>query len=231
MDGNGRWAEQRGLPRLQGHHAGIEPVRSCVRHAAGAGVEVLTLFAFSSENWRRPAAEIEGLMALFADALRAELAELHANGVRLQFIGDRARLSPVLERATAVAAAQTADNSGLTLVIAFGYGGRWDLVQATRRLAAEVVAGELRPEDIDETALASRLQTAELPEVDLLIRTGGEQRISNFLLWDSAYSELFFTELAWPDFGPAAFDAALAFYAGRQRRFGRTREQIEAVSC
>jgi len=231
MDGNGRWAEQRGLPRLQGHQAGIEPVRACVRHASRAGVEVLTLFAFSSENWRRPAAEIEGLMALFADALRAELAELDANGVRLRFIGDRARLSPALERATADAAAKTADNAGLVLVIAFGYGGRWDLAQAAQRLAAEVRAGELRPEDIDETTLASRLQTADLPEVDLLIRTGGEQRISNFLLWDSAYSELFFTELAWPEFGRDAFDRALAFYAGRQRRFGRTREQIEAVTC
>lgn len=231
MDGNGRWARQRALPRIGGHRAGIKPVRECVEYCAEQGVEALTLFAFSSENWRRPPEEVRGLMGLLLDTVKREVDELDTNGIRVRFIGDRQKLSPKLESATRAAEAQTAGNRGMQLVIAIAYGGRWDLAQAARRLAYDVAAGRLDPSMIDESTLGHALVTADLPDVDLLVRTGGEKRISNFLLWNVAYSELYFSELLWPEFGPAELGRAFDFYARRQRRFGRTAEQIEATGC
>jgi undecaprenyl diphosphate synthase len=229
MDGNGRWARRRALPRQAGHQAGIKPVRATVELCAESGVETLTLFAFSSENWRRPVDEVRGLMSLFVDALEREVSELHANGIRVKFIGDLDSLNPMLRRATEAAAERTKANTRMDLVVAVAYGGRWDITQAARKLAAEAAAGRLDPNAIDEAKLASMLQTAESPSVDLLIRTGGEKRISNFLLWDIAYSEVFFSDVLWPDVTPAELRKAFEFYAHRQRRFGRTSDQIEAV--
>jgi undecaprenyl diphosphate synthase len=231
MDGNGRWAERRGLPRTSGHLGGIEPVRDVVRDAADFGIETLTLFAFSSENFRRPADEVSRLMALFHDALERELAELDANDVRLRFIGDREQLGPALVEATRAAEQITAANTGLTLVIAAAYGGRWDIVQAARRIAARVGAGEIEPAAIGEALFAGSLATAGLPPVDLLIRTGGEQRISNFLLWDLAYSELYFSDKLWPEFDRAELAHALECFASRRRRFGRTEPQVGLGAC
>ncbi len=225
MDGNGRWARKRGLPRQAGHRAGIKPVRALVETCAKQGVQVLTLFAFSSENWRRPVEEVSTLMGLFVEALQREVAELHSNNVRLRFAGDIGSLQQVLQDSIASAESLTADNDGLTLVIAVAYGGRWDLAQAARRLAEDALAGDLDPAEIDEAAVAARRALAGLPDVDLLIRTGGERRVSNFLLWDIAYAELYFTDQLWPDFGAADFDAALEFFAGRERRFGRVADQ------
>src|SRR5262245_34484810 len=231
MDGNGRWARRRALPRQAGHRAGIKPVRATVELCASSGVETLTLFAFSSENWRRPVEEVRGLMSLFVDALEREVADLDANGIRLRFIGDLDSLNPTLRRATEAAVTRTQRNSRLDLVVAVAYGGRWDLVQAARKLAGEAAAGKLDPAAIDEAMLAAALQTSACSEVDLLIRTGGEKRISNFLLWDIAYAEVFFSDVLWPDFTAAELRKAFEFYARRQRRFGRTGEQIEAVGC
>ena len=231
MDGNGRWARRCALPRQAGHQAGIKPVRATVEACAECGVEVLTLFAFSTENWRRPADEVSGLMRLLADAIEREAAELHANGIRLRFIGDLSRLAPLLREAMLAGERRTASNTRMTLVVAVAYGGRWDIAQAARRLAAEAAAGRLDPLEIDEACFAGALTTAGLPNVDLLIRSGGEQRISNFLLWDIAYSEVYFSNLLWPDFDGAELGRALEFYAQRQRRFGRTGEQVEAVRC
>ena len=231
MDGNGRWAGRRALPRQAGHKAGIKPVRATVEHCAQRGVEVLTLFAFSSENWRRPRDEINTLMSLFVEALNREVAELDANGIRLRFIGQLDSLGPELNAAIDAAQTRTRDNNRMDLVLAVAYGGRWDLAAAARKLALEVENGQLATEDIDESRLGAALSTASLPAVDLLIRSGGEQRISNFLLWDLAYSELYFSDVLWPDFTAADLDAALDFYAGRQRRFGRTGDQIEIESC
>ncbi len=231
MDGNGRWAKRRALPRAAGHRAGIKPVRRTVEYCAERGVGVLTLFAFSSENWRRPPDEVSGLMALFLDALEREVAELDANGIRLRFIGDRGKLSRSLSDATYAAEARTRDNRTMDLVVAVAYGGRWDLTEAARRLAREAAAGRLDPDDITEARLAGTLATADMPGVDLLIRTGGEKRISNFLLWDAAYAELYFSDVLWPEMSKPELDRAFAFYAHRQRRFGRTSDQIEAASC
>jgi len=231
MDGNGRWARRRALPRQAGHQAGIKPVRAAVEYCAKRGVEVLTLFAFSSENWRRPADEVSGLMTLLVDAIEREVEELDANGIRLRFIGDLSRLGARLRDAMLAAEARTRSNSKMTLVVAVAYGGRWDLAQAARRLALEVAEGRLDPNDVDETRLAAALTTWGLPSVDLLIRSGGERRISNFLLWDIAYSELYFSSLPWPEFDAAELDRAFEFYGQRQRRFGRTGEQVEVVPC
>ena len=231
MDGNGRWAESKGLPRSSGHQGGIEPVREVVRIAAELGLEAVTLFAFSSENFDRPPGEVSRLMTLFVDALDKEIAELDENGVQLFFIGDCAELGPELVEAIRAAEAKTANNTGLKLVIAVAYGGRWDLVQAARDLAEQVREGRLDPAAIDETTFAAALTTANLPPVDLLIRTGGEQRISNFVLWDLAYSEFFFSERLWPEFDRAEFEQALEFFASRQRRFGRTGQQIGLGTC
>ncbi|HUL81614.1 MAG TPA: polyprenyl diphosphate synthase [Gammaproteobacteria bacterium] len=229
MDGNGRWARRRALPRQAGHRAGIKPVRATVELCAQSGVSALTLFAFSSENWRRPVDEVRGLMSLFVDALEREVEELDANGIRVRFIGELDALSPTLRRATEAAAARTEKNSRMDLLVAVAYGGRWDVVQAARKLAAEAAAGRLDPASIDEAMIASALQTAGYPSVDLLIRTGGEKRVSNFLLWDIAYAELYFSDVLWPDFTTAELRKAFEFYARRQRRFGRTGEQVEAV--
>jgi undecaprenyl diphosphate synthase len=231
MDGNGRWAERHGLPRASGHQRGIEPVREAVRNVAEFGVEALTLFAFSSENFERPADEVNGLMTLFLDALDREIAELDSNGVRLGFIGDRNVLGPDLVAATRAAESRTEHNIGLKLSIAVAYGGRWDIVHAARALAEQVQQGELDPAGIDDRAFRVKLATAELPPVDLLIRTGGEHRISNFLLWDLAYSELYFSPCLWPDFDRAELERALEFFSSRERRFGRTGQQLGIGAC
>jgi len=231
MDGNGRWARKRSLPRHAGHRAGVKSVRAIVENSAKHGVEYLTLFAFSSENWQRPDEEVGMLMSLFLEALRREVAELHKNNVRLRFIGERARLDAKLIEKIENAEALTADNTGLRLQVAVAYGGRWDIVEAARTVAARVASGEIDASAIDEATYAAGLQLAAAPDPDLLIRTGGEQRISNFLLWNLAYAELWFTDVLWPDFGAAEFEAALAHYAQRQRRYGHTGEQLEAVKC
>ena len=225
MDGNGRGAQRRALPRHLGHRAGAKAVRATVEGCARRGVEVLTIFAFSSENWQRPQDEVTRLMELFVESIDKEVDELHRNGIRVRFIGDLSRLRAVLGAKIAAAEARTAANQRMTLFIAVSYGGRWDIVEAARRLAARVVTGEIKPEAIDETLFADQLQLAGTPEPDLFIRTGGEQRISNFLLWNLAYSELYFCDTLWPDFDDAALDAALRFYASRQRRFGLTDAQ------
>ncbi|MGH8259976.1 MAG: polyprenyl diphosphate synthase [Steroidobacteraceae bacterium] len=229
MDGNGRWAAARGLPRHAGHKAGIEAVRGCVELCRARRVEALTIFAFSSENWLRPGDEVAQLMALFVDALDREIAELHRNGVRLRFIGERARLAVRLQSRIAAAEAQTAANTGLALQVAVSYGGRWDIVRAAQRLAARCAEGALRPQELTERHVADALELSGLADPDLFIRTGGERRISNFLLWNLAYTELYFTDLNWPDFDAAALDAALEFYARRERRFGRTAEQARST--
>ena len=231
MDGNGRWARQRSLPRHSGHRAGVKSVRAIVENSARHGVEYLTLFAFSSENWRRPEEEVGMLMSLFLEALRREVAELHKNDVRLTFIGERERLDAKLIERIRNAEALTADNTGLRLQVAVAYGGRWDIVEAARSVAARAASGEISADSIDEATFAAELQLGTAPDPDLLIRTGGEQRISNFLLWNLAYAELWFTDVLWPDFGAAEFDAALAHYSQRQRRYGHTGEQLEAVKC
>ena len=228
MDGNGRWAQARGLPRAAGHKAGIRPVRVTVEACGELGIEALTLFAFSSENWRRPTEEIGMLMELFVESLEREVAEIHDKGVRLRFIGDRRTLSVRLQAKLNQVEDLTRGNTGLTLVIAVGYGGRWDLVQAARTLARRCQSGALAAEAIDEDALQAELALANLPDPDLCVRTGGERRISNFLLWNLAYAELYFCDVLWPDFARGDLDEALEFFAGRQRRFGMTAAQVGA---
>ena len=220
MDGNGRWATRRYLPRVAGHKKGVDALRACVRHCGEVGVRVLTVFAFSSENWNRPPEEVSGLMELLAVALAREVPQLHAEGVRIIFVGDRSALSEKVRNGLAQAEAATARNTRLTFNVCFNYGGRWDIAQAAARLAE-------RGEPITEKSLDRALALAHVPDPDLLIRTGGEQRISNFLLWQAAYSELYFSDKLWPDFDAAALDAAIADYARRERRFGRTSEQLD----
>jgi undecaprenyl diphosphate synthase len=228
MDGNGRWAEARGLPRHAGHKEGVGPVRLCIQECARRGVQALTLFAFSSENWQRPGIEVSSLMQLFLDAIDREVADLHKNKVRLRFIGDRQSLSVKLQARMAESEQLTSANAGLKLQVAVSYGGRWDIVQATRRLAAQVASGALSVDAIDEARLGRELALGDVPDPDLFIRTGGDYRISNFLLWNLAYTELYVTNALWPDFGLEQFEAALAVFGGRDRRFGLTRQQIEA---
>lgn len=225
MDGNGRWAQQRGQPRGAGHRAGVKATREIVENCARAEIKYLTLFAFSSENWQRPASEVSLLMDLFMRALGKEVADLDNNNVRMRFVGDHAPFSEALQREMRKAELTTADNDGLQLYIAVGYGGQADITQAARGLAQRVAAGELAPDAIDEATIASNLLMAGVPAPDLFIRTGGEQRISNFLLWDLAYSELYFCDALWPDFDKAGLDAALDWYASRQRRFGRVMDE------
>jgi undecaprenyl diphosphate synthase len=223
MDGNGRWAKQRYLPRVAGHRRGVEAVRAIVRASAERGVEFLTLFAFSSENWRRPPDEVSFLMQLFVIALEQEVGKLHENGVRFKAIGDLERFEPELKRLVREAEALTAANQRLTLTIAANYGGRWDVLQAVNRMLRErpkLAAG------FGEADLAPYLALSYAPEPDLFIRTGGEQRISNFVLWQLAYTELYFTDTLWPDFDAAALDRAIVSYRERERRFGRTSEQL-----
>ncbi|NBC46862.1 MAG: di-trans,poly-cis-decaprenylcistransferase [Gammaproteobacteria bacterium] len=230
MDGNGRWARQRGLPRTQGHRAGAKSVRAVVEQGLRSGVEVLTLFAFSSENWRRPRSEVNTLLELFMNTLKVEVKRLVEHDVRLRFIGELSAFSHRLQRQMAEAEAATQDGKALLLQIAANYGGRWDVVQSVQSLSRDVAEGRLRPEDIDETAIASRLCTGGFPEPDLFIRTGGEKRVSNFLLWQCAYAELYFSDLMWPEFDADAFVAALKDFGRRQRRFGRTGEQITELA-
>lgn len=226
MDGNGRWAERRKRPRVIGHRAGARAVNVCIDFCLERGIEALTLFAFSSENWGRPEEEVGALMKLFLNALDREVDELDRRGVRVRFIGERERFSPAIRQRMEAAEAQTGANTRLTLVIAASYGGRQDIAQAARTLATEVAAGRLRPEDIDEAAMGRCVALAELPPPDLFIRTGGDRRVSNFLLWQLAYTELWFTELLWPDMDAATLQRALDDYAGRERRFGLTSAQI-----
>jgi len=220
MDGNGRWAQARGLPRIAGHRQGAEAVRRTVRCAGELGVPYLTLFGFSSENWKRPLSEIDDLMGLLRHYLRGEIAELHKNGVRLRVIGDRERLAPDIVTLIANAEALTRANSGVSLTIALSYGGRAEIVAVVRALAAKAAAGDLRADEIDEAVISRHLFTADIPDPDLLIRTSGEQRISNFLLWQCAYSELVFTKTLWPDFGQADLEQAIADFGCRERRYG-----------
>ena len=223
MDGNGRWASRRGMPRHAGHKEGVEPVRMSIRECMQRRIEALTLFAFSSENWGRPSEEIGALLGLFVEALDRELDELHQNGVRLAFIGDRNGFPVRLQARMQAAEARTAGNSALRLQIAVGYGGRWDILQAVNRM---VVEHPERAGSFNETHLSPYLALSYAPEPDLFIRTGGEERISNFCIWQLAYAEMYFTDVLWPDFNAAAFNAALKSFARRERRFGRTSEQL-----
>jgi undecaprenyl diphosphate synthase len=220
MDGNGRWAQARGLPRTEGHRKGMETLRRIIRHASDLGIAHLTLYSFSSENWRRPAEEVGFLMGLLRFFVRRDLAELHAEGVRIQVIGDRAGLASDIAGLLDEAETLTAGNTGLNLIIAFNYGSRAEITEAVRAIAADVAAGRLALDAIDAETIDARLYTAGTPDPDLVIRTSGEQRLSNFLLWQSAYSEFVFSPVTWPDFDEAEFDAAIREYNGRERRFG-----------
>ena len=223
MDGNGRWAKRRLLPRLAGHKQGVESLRRCARACVERCVQVLTVFAFSSENWNRPQEEVSGLMSLLANALAKEVAQLSRDGVRLYFVGDRQGLSDKVREGLAEAERITAHNTRLVLNVCFNYGGRWDIAQAAQKLVAQGL--ELTPENLDRA-----MALAHVPDPDLMIRTGGETRISNFLLWQAAYTELFFSNALWPDFDEAALDEAIAVFGGRERRFGQTSEQIQPSS-
>jgi undecaprenyl diphosphate synthase len=230
MDGNGRWAQQRRRPRIIGHRAGARAVRSCVEFCLDRGIGALTLFAFSSENWNRPLDEVGGLMKLFLGALEREVDELHRLGARLRFIGERSRFDTALLTRMQAAEALTAGNTRLQLNIAASYGGRQDIAEAARSLAQDVADGRLRPEQVDETAINARVALADLPAPDLFIRTGGEIRISNFLLWQLAYTELWFTDTLWPDVDAATLQRAIDDYAGRERRFGLTSPQVATTT-
>lgn len=231
MDGNGRWAKKRLMPRLAGHRAGVEAARRIVKNCAKKGVEVLTLFAFSSENWRRPPQEVSHLMDLFLGGLEREAVDLHKNNIRLRFIGGRQRFSQRLQDKINEVEQLTQFNTGMTLLIAADYGGQWDIAQAVQQLARDVAAGHLTPEEITPESIAARLSFSDLPDPDLFIRTSGEMRISNFLLWQLAYTELYFTDILWPDFDEKTLDAALAQYAGRERRYGYSSDQLGELSC
>ena len=230
MDGNGRWAKKRIMPRTAGHHAGVKATRklveSCVKHGIGA----LTLFAFSSENWKRPEQEVSSLMELFVSTLQSEVSSLHEQNVRMRFIGDCSAFSKKLQDKIDQATSLTASNDGLQLNIAVNYGGRWDIAQACQELVRRVVDGELAPEQVDAEAINDYVCLADLPEPDLFIRTGGEKRISNFLIWQLAYTELYFSDVLWPDFDEQHLIEAINWYSGRQRRFGQTGEQVEQTA-
>ncbi|MBY5948833.1 isoprenyl transferase [Photobacterium rosenbergii] len=229
MDGNGRWAKAKGKPRVFGHKAGVEAVRKTVSTARRLGIQCVTLFAFSSENWRRPEDEVSLLMELFMTVLSREVKRLHKNNIRLRIIGDTRRFSERLQKKISDAEALTADNTGLVLNVAANYGGQWDILQAAKQLVQQAAEQGLTESDITEDMLASGLSTAGLPDVDLLIRTSGERRISNFMLWQTAYAELYFTEQHWPDFDEESFAEAVAWFVNRERRFGCTGEQIQAL--
>jgi undecaprenyl diphosphate synthase len=226
MDGNGRWAQKRFMPRAVGHQAGVKAVRKIVEYCAKHKIEVLTLFAFSSENWRRPEAEVSLLMALFMATLQREINKLDRNNIRLRFIGDRTAFSDKLQQKMAEGEVQTQDNTDLTLVVAANYGGHWDMCQAFQKVKEKIAAGELEDQVISEQLINEHLSTAGLPDPDLFIRTGGEQRVSNFMLWQLAYTELYFTTTLWPDFDQNALEDAIKSFKSRQRRFGHTSEQV-----
>ena len=229
MDGNNRWAKRRGLPGAAGHKAGVEAIRAVLRTCRKQGIEVLTLFAFSSENWQRPSTEVAALMQLFSTYLGSEVKKLHEDGVRLRFIGERSRLRAGLQKKMAEAERLTADNTGATLVIAVDYGGQWDIANAARTLAQRVARGELDAEAIDAQLLDSAVALADLPKPDLLIRTAGEQRISNFMLWQVAYAEMVFSDVFWPDFGELEMLRALQAFSQRERRYGGREEALPAA--
>lgn len=227
MDGNGRWAKQRGLPRTEGHIRGQDALRTTLRAAARRGIKYLTVYTFSTENWSRPQEEVDALMSILVSAIHAETPQLIAEGVRMRAIGDLSRLPQQAQDSLAESIELTKDGAQITLILALSYSSRDEIRRASQRLAAEAAAGRLRPDEITEELISSYLDTAEYPDPDLVIRTGGEERISNYLLWQSAYSELYFSETYWPDFGQEALDEALAAYASRERRFGKTSEQIQ----
>jgi undecaprenyl diphosphate synthase len=231
MDGNGRWAEKRNRPRTFGHQAGLKALRQIVEHCGKIGVAELTVFAFSSENWNRPRKEVSRLMELFLRALDRETRQLAEGGVRIRFIGDLTAFQDELRKKIQDAMALTAENTRLTLNVAANFGGRWDIVNAARLCAEEAAAGRIRPDQVDEDHFAARLSLSESPDPDLYIRTGGEMRISNFLLWQCAYTEFYFTPTLWPDFDPDALDRAIATYRSRERRYGLTGEQIRKQSA
>jgi len=227
MDGNGRWAERRGRPRSLGHQAGLKALRRILEHCGKLRIPELTLFAFSSENWNRPRQEVGRLMELFMRALDKEAIELHERGVKLRFIGDLSAFAPAIQNKIQKAIERTRNNQLMTVNVAANYGGQWDITQAARALAQACEDGRMHARDIDESAMASHMMLAESPAPDLFIRTGGEMRISNFLLWQSAYSEFYFSPVLWPDFSAECLDAAIADYASRERRFGRTGKQVQ----
>lgn len=229
MDGNGRWAERRGMPRVMGHRAGVEAVRGIIRAALECGLSHLTLFSFSSENWSRPKAEVDAILALLRRYIRSDLAELKSHNVRIRIIGRRDNVPSDVLSSIVEAEGSTRDNTGLNLTVAFNYGGRDEIARAAKRMADDVLAGQLSADDLCEAELEKRLDTAELPALDLLIRTSGEARISNFLLWQIAYAEMFFTETLWPDFTAQDFHDALNAYAGRERRFGGLLQRAGSV--
>ena len=231
MDGNGRWAERQGKPRVWGHKKGVEAVRRSVSLCRELGIPSLTLFAFSSENWRRPEEEVSTLMQLFLMVLQTEVKTLHKHNVKLKIVGDLSAFSDKLKNNIAKAEQLTANNTALTLNIAANYGGRWDITQAARSLACKVQSGEITPQQIDETMFAQQIQMHDQPELDLLIRTGGDLRISNFLLWQAAYAELWFTDTLWPDFDQQVFAEAIAAFVNRERRFGCTGEQVRQLAA
>ncbi|MDX5406414.1 MAG: di-trans,poly-cis-decaprenylcistransferase [Chromatiaceae bacterium] len=231
MDGNGRWAQRQGKPRVWGHKKGVEAVRRSVSFCRELGIKSLTLFAFSSENWRRPEEEVSTLMQLFLMVLQSEVKTLHKHNVRLKIVGDLSAFSDKLRDSISKAEQLTANNTALTLNIAANYGGRWDVVNAARQLANQVAQGQLKPEQIDESLFAQQVQMHDQPELDLLIRTGGDLRISNFLLWQAAYAELWFTEILWPDFDQQVFSEAIAAFINRERRFGCTGEQVRQMAA
>jgi len=230
MDGNGRWAQQRKLSRHAGHRAGMDAARKIIRTCGERGIENLTLFAFSSENWQRPQEEVKGLMRLFLTALQNEVKKIHENNARLQFIGDITQLDKKLQKFIPKAEQLTANNTGLNLNIALNYGGRWDITTAAKKIAAKALAGNLEINEITEELFAKHLSMTNLPDPDLFIRTSGEWRISNFLIWQLAYTELYFSDTFWPDFDETALENALHFYANRQRRFGLTSDQVEMTT-
>lgn len=229
MDGNGRWAQQRHLPRAAGHQSGVRTLRKIIEHSVALGLPCLTVYAFSSENWRRPENEVSLLMDLFMTSLREEVEDLHANGVSLKFIGNREDFPGKLIQAMNEAESKTGGNTKMILNIAADYGGRWDITRACQLIAQEVSAGELSPGEVNEDHVAGKLCLAGLPEPDLFIRTGGESRISNYLLWQLAYTELYFTDVLWPDFTTGELDKAIAWFNQRQRRFGQTSEQVASA--
>ncbi|OXX50935.1 di-trans,poly-cis-decaprenylcistransferase [Vibrio sp. V12_P9A6T4] len=229
MDGNGRWAKAQGKPRVFGHKNGVAAVRRTISTAAKLGIKAVTLFAFSSENWRRPEAEVGMLMELFITVLSTEVKKLHKNNLRLRVIGDKTRFSSRLQTKIAQAEELTSSNSGMVVNIAANYGGKWDITEAMRSIAVKVASGELSPDQIDETLITQSLTMSDIPEVDLLIRTSGECRISNFMLWQLAYAEMYFTPIYWPEFGEESLIEAVTWFVNRERRFGCTGEQVKAL--
>jgi len=227
MDGNGRWAKKRFLPRTAGHHAGVSATRAIVENCDQRGIKALTIFAFSSENWKRPEKEVSALMSIFISTLKNEMMKLKKQNVCVKFIGDRTAFPQELQSVIHETEILTADNNGLALTIAANYGGRWDIAEACKRVAQKVSSGELSAEEIDESLVSEEMCLSDLPEIDLFIRTGGESRVSNFLLWQMAYAELYFTETLWPDFNDASLEKAVEWYGSRQRRFGETPDQVK----